>query len=83
MYILCRVRHTRLPSVLRERQNVWERRSEVHFSSRRATDQATYECLEQRLLHCPQCVCVCVLRRGGGLGSSTIFKKFNESYAPS
>jgi len=24
-----------------------------------------------------------VLRRGGGLGSSTIFKKFNEPYAPS
>ena len=28
------------------------------------------------------CVCACV-RRGGGLGSSTIFKKFNEPYAPS
>jgi len=25
----------------------------------------------------------CVTRRGGGLGSSTIFKKFNEPYAPS
>ena len=24
-----------------------------------------------------------VVRRGGGLGSSTIFKKFNEQYAPS
>ena len=24
-----------------------------------------------------------VSRRGGGLGSSTIFKKFNEPYAPS
>ena len=24
-----------------------------------------------------------VMRRGGGLGSSTIFKKFNEPYAPS
>ena len=36
------------------------------------------------------CVCVCVSGsesgsrwRGGGLGSSTIFKKFNEPYAPS
>jgi len=26
---------------------------------------------------------VCVSGRGGGLGSSTIFKKFNEPYAPS
>jgi len=25
----------------------------------------------------------CSLRRGGGLGSSTIVKKFNEPYAPS
>jgi len=24
-----------------------------------------------------------ITRRGGGLGSSTIFKKFNEPYAPS
>jgi len=30
---------------------------------------------------CVYIVCVCV--RGGGLGSSTIFKKFNETYAPS
>jgi len=26
---------------------------------------------------------MCAIRRGGGLGSSTIFKKFNEPYAPS
>ena len=26
---------------------------------------------------------VWIQRRGGGLGSSTIFKKFNEPYAPS
>ena len=26
---------------------------------------------------------VTALGRGGGLGSSTIFKKFNEPYAPS
>jgi len=25
----------------------------------------------------------CIVARGGGLGSSTIFKKFNEPYAPS
>ena len=28
-------------------------------------------------------VAVYATRRGGGLGSSTIFKKFNEPYAPS
>ena len=30
-----------------------------------------------------QCMCTTVSRRGGGLGSSTIFKKFHEPYAPS
>jgi len=33
--------------------------------------------------HCCTNYCFSEWRRGGGLGSSTIFKKFNEPYAPS
>ena len=37
--------------------------------------KGTRECVYESVSVCP--------RRGGGLGSSTIFKKFNEPYAPS
>jgi len=37
-----------------------------------------------KITHSPtQIVCAKPYRRGGGLGSSTIFKKFNEPYDPS
>ena len=40
-------------------------------------------CTCAQLVVLPCCARYAVLCRGGGLGSSTIFKKFNEPYAPS
>ena len=73
---------------------VHQRRSSECFSpfvsSRRAQFSVTvYTIMIQRpgireCLHCTVGQChSSMMRRGGGLGSSTIFKKFNEPYAPS
>jgi len=54
-----------------------------------AVSVAVYLCLCLCLRRClflrfPMCLCRSALcARGGGLGSSTIFKKFHEPYAPS
>ena len=59
-----------------------EKALETNTSTNHVTQQQVTSHIHESCIHTREKTGI-IRRRGGGLGSSTIFKKFNEPYAPS